>query len=356
VPGATAPLSTPATGGATSASRCASARRSRPRRRPAPGRRARGERRGQRAPERVGGERLLRQHADGGAVEAEGLEGLPPAGDHRGGEPRERPALPSADRRPPGRGRPGMAGPSRRRGTGTAPRARPPRRRPSAAGSRGRRASRPRSARPPSPSWSRARPRPRRASRSRPCPPRPRSRARRSMVEARIEPRRRQAVAGLGVSRLQLGDDGGLVEPGRAGDLAEGSCSSPTSSARRRPGPTCRSASARSGWCAPARPSPVAKASRSPPAFIRRAWNRPSRKVAMTSPASSTRVAALVRRQAGAVTAKGDAALGAGHMLLEGWATSLADRLARTGGSRRRRGRPRPSSAGPGTGPRARWR
>ncbi|WP_407942745.1 SDR family NAD(P)-dependent oxidoreductase [Methylobacterium ajmalii] len=40
-------------------------------------------------------------------------------------------------------------------------------------------------------------------------------------------------------------------------------------------------------------------------------------------------VAALVRRQAGAVTAKGDAALGAGHMLLEGWATSLADRLAR---------------------------
>ncbi|MGX7703234.1 SDR family NAD(P)-dependent oxidoreductase [Methylobacterium sp. Gmos1] len=40
-------------------------------------------------------------------------------------------------------------------------------------------------------------------------------------------------------------------------------------------------------------------------------------------------VAALVRRQAGAVTAKGEAALGAGHMLLEGWATSLADRLAR---------------------------
>ncbi|TNC07334.1 SDR family NAD(P)-dependent oxidoreductase [Methylobacterium terricola] len=45
-------------------------------------------------------------------------------------------------------------------------------------------------------------------------------------------------------------------------------------------------------------------------------------------------IAALVRRQAGAVTAKtepgkGEAALGAGHMLLEGWATSLADRLAR---------------------------
>ncbi len=40
-------------------------------------------------------------------------------------------------------------------------------------------------------------------------------------------------------------------------------------------------------------------------------------------------VAALVRRQAGSVTATGEAALGAGHMLLEGWATSLADRLAR---------------------------
>ncbi|MGF3026773.1 SDR family NAD(P)-dependent oxidoreductase [Methylobacterium aquaticum] len=40
-------------------------------------------------------------------------------------------------------------------------------------------------------------------------------------------------------------------------------------------------------------------------------------------------IAALVRRQAGAVTATGEATLGAGHMLLEGWATSLADRLAR---------------------------
>ncbi|WP_128560367.1 type I polyketide synthase [Methylobacterium crusticola] len=45
-------------------------------------------------------------------------------------------------------------------------------------------------------------------------------------------------------------------------------------------------------------------------------------------------VAALIRRHAGSVTlkgeaAKGEAALSAGHMLLEGWATSLADRLAR---------------------------
>ncbi|WP_298965897.1 type I polyketide synthase [uncultured Methylobacterium sp.] len=40
-------------------------------------------------------------------------------------------------------------------------------------------------------------------------------------------------------------------------------------------------------------------------------------------------VATLVRRGAGAVTAHDNAALSPGHMLLEGWATSLADRVAR---------------------------
>jgi acyl transferase domain-containing protein/NADPH:quinone reductase-like Zn-dependent oxidoreductase/acyl carrier protein len=40
-------------------------------------------------------------------------------------------------------------------------------------------------------------------------------------------------------------------------------------------------------------------------------------------------IAAIIRRQAGSVTVQGEAALSAGHMLLEGWATSLAYRLVR---------------------------